>query len=53
MLFPLSHLLIQVDYWPSSDSDTSGNVTFTVIAQHTVAGVTSIGQVRSEHHALQ
>ena len=53
MLSPLSHLLIQVDYWPSSDSDTSGNVTFTVIAQHTIVGVTSISQVSPEQHALR
>ena len=42
----LSHPLIQVDVWPSLDNG-NGNVTFTVIAQHTVVGVTSISQVSS------
>ena len=51
--FPLSHLLVQVDIWPSSGNGTFDNVTFTVIAQHTVKGVTSISQVSSEQHALQ
>ena len=41
-------MLNQVDIWPSSDNGTIGNVTFTVIAQHTVVGVTSISQVSSE-----
>ena len=49
--FP-SHLLVQVDIWPTSDNGTSSNVTFTVIAQHTVVGVTGISQVRSGQHAL-
>ena len=47
----LSHLLIQVDIWPSNG--TNDNVTFTVIAQHTVKGVTSISQVSSEQCALR
>lgn len=49
----LSRSIIQVDLWPSSGSGTSDNVTFTVIAQHTVVGVTGISQVNSEHNALQ
>ena len=49
----LSDLLIQVDIWPSSDNGTSGSVTFTVIAQHTVTGVTGISQVSSEQHILR